>query len=43
MSKSLEKSMVAKAIVWSKGLFFWKPSQIDWDKRKSWLTIKIPG
>jgi len=32
--KLLEKAMLTKTI-WSGVLFFWKPSQIDWDKRRT--------
>jgi len=37
--KLIEKSMVAKTVR-SGCLFFWKPSQIDWGKRKTWSSIR---
>ena len=41
-SKALEKSTDAK-MVRSGGFFFWKPSQIDWDRVRIWSRGDLPG
>ena len=41
-SKALEKSTDAK-MVRSGGFFFWKPSQIDWDRVRIWSRDDLPG
>ena len=41
-SKALEKSTDVK-MLWSGGFFFWKPSQIDWDRVNIWWRGDLPG
>ena len=41
-SKALEKSTDAK-MVRSGGFFFWKPSQIGWDRVRIWSRDDLPG